>query len=105
MPRKRDDDAVMLRVSAASEAIRLGSLSRSFRRRVLRATFYTGGVAATAAGLHTVLAGGRSLPGEDLGKPSVESELRFYAAFYVAYGLALLRIAPRADHEPAAVRR
>jgi hypothetical protein len=94
----------MLRVPAAAEAIRPGSLSRSFRRRALRATLYTGGVVATAAGLHTVIAGGKSLPDEGLANPSVESELRFYAAFYVAYGLALLRVAPRADREPAAVR-
>jgi hypothetical protein len=34
----------------------------------------------------------------------VENELRFYAAFYVAYGLAALRLAPRADRDAAAVR-
>jgi uncharacterized protein DUF4345 len=35
----------------------------------------------------------------------VESELRFYAAFYIAYGLVSLRIAPRADNATASVRR
>lgn len=94
----------MLRVLTAAEAIRLDSLSRSFRRRALRTIFYTGGVVATTAGLHTVITGGKSLPDEGLANPSVESELRFYAAFYVGYGLALLRVAPRADREPAAVR-
>jgi hypothetical protein len=34
----------------------------------------------------------------------VESELRFYAAFYAAYGLAVLRVAPGADRHTAAVR-
>jgi hypothetical protein len=34
----------------------------------------------------------------------LESELRFYAAFYVAYGAALLRIAPHAHRDPAGVR-
>src|SRR5918992_4750935 len=63
----------------------------------------TGGV-ATAAGLHTVLAGARSLPAQPLANPVVESELRFYAAFYVAYGLAALRAAPRADRNTAGVR-
>jgi hypothetical protein len=79
-------------------------LSGSFRRRALRAIFYTGGVVATAAGLHTVIAGGRSLPSQGVSNPRVESELRFYAAFYVAFGISLLRVAPRAEREPAAVR-
>lgn len=70
----------------------------------LRAVLLTGGVVATAAGLHTVVAGARSIAGQRTSNPSVESELRFYAAYYVAYGVALLHVAPRADREPAAVR-
>jgi Domain of unknown function (DUF4345) len=66
--------------------------------------FYAGGAVATAAGLHTVLAGARSLPRQEPANASVESELRFYAAFYVAYGIVALRIAPRADRETATVR-
>jgi hypothetical protein len=62
-----------------------------------------GGV-ATVAGLHTVAAGARSIAGEDTANASVESELRFYAAFYVAYGLAAIRVAPRADRDSAAVQ-
>jgi Domain of unknown function (DUF4345) len=72
--------------------------------RALRALLYLGGSVATAAGLHTVLAGSRSVPGQGPANASVESELRFYAAFYVAYGLAALRVAPRADSDAAAVR-
>lgn len=34
----------------------------------------------------------------------VESELRFYSVYYVAYGLMLLRTAGRAEREPTAVR-
>jgi hypothetical protein len=63
--------------------------------KMLRATFYAGGVIATAAGLATVIAGAKSLPAEEAANPVVESELRFYAAFYVAYGLAVLRVAPK----------
>ena len=71
----------------------------------LRTSLYVGGAVATAAGLHTVAAGARSVPGETTGaKASLESELRYYGAFYAAYGLALLRLAPRADREPGAVR-
>lgn len=51
-----------------------------------------------------MVAGARSLPGRQVANPSVESELRFYAAFYVAYGLATLSIAPRAERETGAVR-
>lgn len=74
-------------------------------RSLLRAAFYLGGVVATTAGLHTVIAGVKSLPGQQqAANPAVESELRFYAAFYVAYGVAALRVAPRADRDTAAVR-
>lgn len=65
---------------------------------------YLGGAVATAAGMHTVIAGARSIVGQGAANASVESELRFYAAFYVAWGLAALRAAPRADQDPATVR-
>jgi Domain of unknown function (DUF4345) len=51
-----------------------------------------------------VIAGAKSLPGQGSANAAVESELRFYAAFYVAYGLAVLRVAPRADTDTHAVR-
>jgi hypothetical protein len=73
-------------------------------RSGLRAVFRTGGVVATAAGLHTVIAGARSIARQGTANPSVESELRFYAAFYVAYGVVALHVAPRADRDTAAVR-
>jgi hypothetical protein len=66
--------------------------------------FYVGGLVATAAGLHTVIAGAKSVPGQDVANASVESELRFYAAFYVAYGVVALSVAPRADRDTLAVR-
>jgi Domain of unknown function (DUF4345) len=72
--------------------------------RGLRAIFRAGGVVATTAGLHTVIAGARSIARQGTANPSVESELRFYAAFYVAYGVVVLQVAPRADRDPAAVR-
>jgi Domain of unknown function (DUF4345) len=72
--------------------------------RAIRSLFYLGGVVATTAGLDTVMRGARSLPAQDLANPVVESELRFYAAFYVAAGLVALRIAPRADSDTTAVR-
>jgi len=79
-------------------------LTRTGGRRLLRGFFYAGGVVATLAGLHTMIAGARSIAGEGRADPAFESELRFYATFYVAYGLAALRIAPRADRERSRVR-
>ena len=73
-------------------------------RRAQQATLYVGGAVATTAGLHTVVAGARSVPGRPRAGAEVESELRFYAAFYVAYGLVALRTAPRADRDVNAVR-
>jgi hypothetical protein len=81
-----------------------GVADPSFNRSALRAVFYAAGVVATVAGLHTVAAGAKSIAGQDVANASVESELRFYAAFYVAYGLVALRVAPRADRDSAAVR-
>ena len=77
---------------------------RSLSRTALRGVFYVAGGVATTAGLQTVIAGAKSLPDQELANASVESELRFYAAFYVAFGLAALRIAPRADRATAEVR-
>jgi hypothetical protein len=70
----------------------------------LRVGLGVGGLVATAAGLHTVLAGARSVPGRPRAGAGMESELRYYAGFYVAYGVAALRTAPRADRDPVAVR-
>jgi hypothetical protein len=62
-----------------------------------------GGAVATSAGLHTLLGGGRSFPPWRQAGAMVESELRFYSAFYVAYGLFVFRSAGRADRDPRAV--
>ena len=75
-----------------------------FSRRALRATLFVGGLVASAAGLHSMIAGGRSVPGGGRASPELESELRYYAAFYFAYGVALLQVAPRADSDTPAVR-
>jgi hypothetical protein len=77
---------------------------RSFSRSALRAVFYLGGLVAMTAGLHTAIAGAKSLAGQGLANPTVESELRFYGVFYFAYGLVLLRVAPRADSDTTTVR-
>jgi hypothetical protein len=70
----------------------------------LRGLCYAGGAVATAAGLHSMLTGAGSVPGGQAARAPVDSELRYYGAFYAAFGLALLRTAPRAEREPAAIR-
>jgi Domain of unknown function (DUF4345) len=75
----------------------------SVTARLLRRTLEVGGVVATAAGLHTVLTGGKSFPPWREADSMVESELRFYSAFYVAYGLHVLRTARREDVDAHAV--
>ena len=70
----------------------------------LRRSLYLGGIVATSAGLHTLLAGGRSVPPWRPAGPMIESELRFYSAFYVAYGQLLLRTARDEDLDPEALR-
>jgi len=70
----------------------------------LSAVLRAGGAVATLAGLDTVIRGARSIAGRPGASAAVDSELRFYSAFYVAYGIAMLRAAPRADGEPETVR-
>ena len=71
--------------------------------RRLRRVLYLGGATATFAGLHTLLTGGRSFPPWRQAAPTLESELRFYSAFYLAYGLYVLRTAARTELDPAAI--
>jgi Domain of unknown function (DUF4345) len=70
------------------------------QERRLRGALCLGGTIATLAGLHTMLAGGKSFPPWRHAGPMVESELRFYSAFYVAYGLHSLRASARAKLDP-----
>lgn len=70
----------------------------------LRATLALGGCVALLAGLHSLFAGGRAIPGHRRqAHPAIESELRFYSAFYTAYGAALLASAARSEQQPATV--
>jgi hypothetical protein len=75
-------------------------MSTAGARRRLRALFRLGGVVPVSAGLHTLLGGGKSFPPWRHADAMVESELRFYSAFYVAYGICMLRSADRAGRDP-----
>jgi hypothetical protein len=61
--------------------------------RGLRALLLAGGLVATAAGFHSALTGGRSIPPWRTLAPEVESELRYYGVFYAAFGLNLIDVA------------
>jgi len=62
-----------------------------------------GAVALTLGALSLVM-GAAVVPGGDEVSASVDSELRFYAAWYTAAGVVLLRIARRAESEGRTLR-
>lgn len=59
-----------------------------------------GGAVAATAGGHTAVAGGRSFPPWQRHDSMIESELRYYSAFYAAYGVALIAAAADDRLEP-----
>jgi Domain of unknown function (DUF4345) len=60
-------------------------------RRLLQALFTALGVIAIATGLLVVVAGQDGIPGGKAASPSVDSELRFFCVFWIAYGVAAVR--------------
>lgn len=79
-------------------------MADSASTRALRGLLYLGGAVATGAGADTAIRGARSLPGKPGSNPAIESELRYYGAFYAAFGIHALRLAARAERDPAGVR-
>jgi hypothetical protein len=59
------------------------------------------GVVAMVAGAFAVATGPEGQLGGEAVNANVESEYRFYAALWIAYGAVALRLAPRAEREPA----
>ena len=70
-------------------------------RRGLQAFVGVLGVVALTAGLVGVLFGAALVPGEASYSPSVDSEMRFFAAWYAVAGVVLLRAAPKIEHHRA----
>jgi hypothetical protein len=62
------------------------------------------GFIALVAGAVTVIFGATSLTGVDDPSPAVDSEMRFYAAWYAAAGVLLLRAVPRLEGEGSLIR-
>jgi Domain of unknown function (DUF4345) len=74
------------------------------KSRLLRGLLTLIGLTATLTGIFAVLTGSSGQADGAQATPSVESELRFFAAFWIAYGAAALYVAPRVAREIHAVR-
>ena len=72
-------------------------------RRGLKALLATIGAVATVAGARGVLRGAAEVSGNATVPASVDSEYRFYAAWYPVFGLLLLRAARRPELDTAPV--
>ena len=70
----------------------------------LRAVLTLIGITAIVTAAFVILTGSSGQVDGSQAAPSVESELRFFAAFWLAYGAAALYVAPRAAREIHAVR-
>jgi len=70
----------------------------------LRALVTLIGVTATLTGLFVVLLGSSGQVDGAQAVASVESELRFFAVFWIAYGAVALWVAPRVEREVHIVR-
>jgi hypothetical protein len=73
-------------------------------RSMLQAVLVGTGTIAAGTGTAVVIAGPGAIPGGGPVPPSVDSVLRFYAVWWAACGVALVRAAPRVEHETAAVQ-
>lgn len=73
-------------------------------KRLLTGFLYAGGAVPVVTGIYAVLTGSGGMPGTSEATANVENELRFFASFWVGFGLAVLWVAPRVDRETTAVR-
>jgi hypothetical protein len=74
-------------------------MSGATSRKVLQAFLTVLGLIALIAGLTTVILGVDSVIGAEDVSGTVDSEMRFYAVWYAAAGVLLLRSAARVDSE------
>ena len=79
-------------------------MDRSRSDPALRALLTLVGAVAVAAGLYGVATGIDGMAGHSSGTTNVDSELRFFAVLWVAYGVIALRAASHADGESTTVR-
>ena len=70
----------------------------------LRGLLYFGGAVAIVAGAWTVVTGSESIPAAGDLNANVESELRFYATWWIAAGVFVLWLAPRVEERTRELR-
>jgi hypothetical protein len=73
-------------------------------RTALRVLLVALGLVAFVAGLVTVLGGSGAMPGDSRATANVESELRFYSAFWTGFGVLALYAARRPERETNLLR-
>lgn len=73
-------------------------------RRALQLVLTLLGAVALVAGALGVLAGADLVPGVERVAPSVDSEMRFFAAWYATAGVVVLLSVPRVEASKAVVR-
>ncbi|MBK5228975.1 MAG: DUF4345 domain-containing protein [Actinobacteria bacterium] len=73
-------------------------------RRALQILVALVGSVALVAGVSSVLFGVYIVPGHGEVVPSVDSELRFYAVWYAAAGIVLLRAVPGVEEARTTIR-
>ena len=79
-------------------------MSRLQSQRALRGFLTILGLVAVSAGLYAVVTGVSGMPGDIPAGVSVDSELRFFAVFYVAFGAVALWMAPRLESQRMLLR-
>jgi hypothetical protein len=70
----------------------------------LRGLLYVFAAVAVAAGAWTVVAGSDSIPAAGDPNANLESELRFYSAWWIGAGVFLAWLAPRVDERARELR-
>ena len=73
-------------------------------RQLLQGLLVAVGVTPIATGIYAVLTGTDGIPGDAAASANIDSELRFFAAFWIAYGVAALRVAAQVERQTLAVR-
>lgn len=79
-------------------------MNRDRPRKLLQGILLLLGLVAVTAGLVTVLTGSAGMPGDSRATANVESELRFYSVFWVAFGVIALHAARYPERHPLAIR-
>lgn len=73
-------------------------------RRGLQVVLVVGGLVAITTGLVAIIGGADTFPGSPSMENPADNEGRFLNAFWIAFGVALLWVAPRVERETTLIR-